>query len=69
MHGEIRNENKTLMGKSEGNRPLGDLNVDGRRILTWILRKTDVMWPGFIRFRRGVNGRALVSTVFHLRGS
>ena len=36
-----------LVGGPEGKRPLGDLGVEGRIILRWILRKLDVgLWTG-----------------------
>jgi len=34
---------RVLVGKPEGNRPLGRSDVDGRIILRWIFRK----WEGF----------------------
>jgi hypothetical protein len=36
---EIRNAVKILVGRPEGKRPRGDLRVDGRIILRWILKK------------------------------
>ena len=36
-----------LLGKPEGNRPLGDLGVDGCIILRWISKRWDVgIWTG-----------------------
>jgi hypothetical protein len=38
---------RVVVGKPEGKRPLGDLGVDGRIILRWILRNRDVgVWNG-----------------------
>jgi hypothetical protein len=37
--GEMRNICTVLIGKTEGNRPLGDLDVARRIILKWILEK------------------------------
>jgi hypothetical protein len=37
--GVKRNEYRVLVGKPEGKRPLGDLDVGGRVILRWILEK------------------------------
>jgi len=36
---EQRCASRVLVGKPEEKRPLGDLAVDGREILTWILKK------------------------------
>ena len=41
---EGRGVHKVLVGKSEGKRPLGDQEVDGRIILRWIFRK----WEGVV---------------------
>jgi hypothetical protein len=38
-HGANRNACRVLMGKPEGNRPLGRLDVSGRIIFKWILEK------------------------------
>ena len=54
MYGENRNVYKVLVGKSEGNSPLGNPGEDGRIILRWILRKWDVgAWIGPIWLRVG----------------
>jgi hypothetical protein len=37
--GVMRNGYNILVGKSEGKRPLGDLGIDGKIILEWILGK------------------------------
>ena len=42
--GEGRGVHRVLVGKSEGKRPLGDPDVDGRIILRWIFRK----WEGVV---------------------
>jgi hypothetical protein len=42
--GEGRGVHRVLVGKPEGKRPLGDLDVDGRIILRWIFRK----WEGAV---------------------
>ena len=42
--GEGRGVHRVLVGKSEGKRPLGDPDVDGRIILGWIFRK----WEGVV---------------------
>jgi hypothetical protein len=39
MHGEKRKTYVILVGKSEGKRPLEDLDVGGRIILRWILER------------------------------
>jgi hypothetical protein len=45
----------------------GDLDVDGRIILKWIINKQSVMWNGYIRLRIGSKRRILMSTVMKLR--
>jgi hypothetical protein len=37
--GEKRDAYKILVGKPEGSRPLGTLDVDGRIIFGWILER------------------------------
>jgi len=39
--GDMRNAYKILVGKPEGKNHSGDLGVDGKIILEWILRKWD----------------------------
>jgi hypothetical protein len=41
-HGAKRNVYRVLVGKSEGKRPLGKIDVGGRIILKWVLR--EVRW-------------------------
>jgi len=46
-----------LVGKPEGNRPLGRPGVDWKIILRWIFRKWDVVgWTGLIWLRIGKGG-------------
>jgi hypothetical protein len=45
----MRNAYKILVGKSEGKRPLGNIGVDGRIILDWMLGKWS--WTGFTWLR------------------
>jgi hypothetical protein len=37
--GKLRNGYKILVGRPEANRPIKDLDVDGKIILEWILGK------------------------------
>jgi hypothetical protein len=47
--GEIRNAYNILVGKPEGKNHLEDLDVDGKIILEWILRKQGGrVWTGCI---------------------
>jgi hypothetical protein len=39
--GEERGVHRLLVGKPEVKRPLGDPDVDGRKILRWIFRKLE----------------------------
>jgi hypothetical protein len=49
-----------LVGKPEGERPLGDQGVDGRIILRWIFRKWVVgVWTKLGWLRIGTGGRHL----------
>ena len=61
---------RVLVGKSEGKRPLGDLDLDGWIILEWISRRWDVSiwtWIGLAQDRD--RWRTLVSVVMNLRFS
>jgi hypothetical protein len=50
--GYMRNAFKVLVGRHEGNRPMGDLGIDRRILLKWILKKLVItMWNEFIWFR------------------
>ena len=54
---ERRSVYRVLVGKPEGNRPLGDSGVDGMIILRWIFRNWDVgVWTGSNWFRIGTGG-------------
>jgi hypothetical protein len=55
--GEERGVYRALVGKSEGKRPLGRPDVDGRIILRWILRKLEgVVGTGWSWLRIGTGG-------------
>ena len=55
--GEGRDVYSVLVGKTEGNRPLGDPGVDGRIIFRWIFRELDVgAWTGSRWLRIGAGG-------------
>ena len=58
---EGRGVHKVLVGKSEGKRPLGDEDIDGRRIiLRWIFRKWEgVVGTGWSWLRIGTGGGRL----------
>jgi hypothetical protein len=57
--GEIRNVYKILVGKPEPDY-LGDLGIDGKRVLEWILGKWGgKVWTGFIWYRIGTSGGLL----------
>jgi hypothetical protein len=66
---EKRTSYKTLVGKPEGNRPLGrprrrwedNIKTDLRE------RQDGVVWTGMIRLRLGTGGGGLVNTVMNLR--
>jgi len=52
--GEKRGVYKVLVGKPQGNRPLGDPGIEGIIILSWIFRKWDVgVWTGLSWLRIG----------------
>jgi len=54
--GERKGVYRVLMGKPERER-LGDPDVDGKIILTWIFRKWDVgVWTGSSWLRIGTGG-------------
>jgi hypothetical protein len=58
--GKVRNAYNTLVGKPERKRPLGDLDVDGKMTLEWILWKSGLkVWIGCIWLRIGTSGRLL----------
>ena len=51
---------RVLVGKSEGKRPLGRQDVDGRTILRWIFRKWEgVVGTGWSWLRIGKSGGPL----------
>jgi hypothetical protein len=55
-----RNAYRVLVGKSEGKRPVGALDVGGRIILKWIVEKYDgVVWIGFVWLSIGISGGLL----------
>jgi hypothetical protein len=57
--GAKMNAYRILVGKPEGKRPLGNLDVGGR-ILKWTLGKQDgVVWTGLIWLRVGTSGGLL----------
>jgi hypothetical protein len=49
-----------LVGISEGNKPLEDVDIDKSLILKWIVRKYNwSLWTGFIWHKIGTNGGLL----------
>jgi hypothetical protein len=55
-HVKTRNEYRILMGKPQGKRLLGDLDVGGRIILKWILERWDcLVWIELMWLRIGIN--------------
>jgi hypothetical protein len=56
-----------LKGKLEGKRPLGNLDVDGRIILKWILQKYKEVWTRYIWLRIETGNWLFVPTVMNLR--
>jgi hypothetical protein len=55
--GKGRGVHRVLVGKPEGNRPMGDPDIDGRIILRWNCRKWDVVvWTGWSWLRIGPGG-------------
>jgi len=58
LMGERREVYSVLVGKTEGKRPLARKYLDGRIILRWIFRKSDVTtWTGLIWLKIGTGGR------------
>jgi hypothetical protein len=58
--GQIRNAHKFFVGKTEGKKPLEDLDVDVKITLEWILRKQGgKVWTRFIWLRIGTSGGLL----------
>jgi hypothetical protein len=58
--GKKRNAYSILVGKPEGKRPLGNLDVRGRIILEGILQRYDgVVWTGLIWLRIATSGGSL----------
>jgi hypothetical protein len=58
---------KFVVGNLKGRDHLGELGVDGRLTLKWILKEEGLkMWTGFISLRLGTSG-ALVFKVTKLR--
>jgi hypothetical protein len=58
--GERRGTYGVLVGKLEGKSHLEDIGVDGRILLTWILKKSvGRAWTGLILLRTGTSGRPL----------
>jgi len=54
--GEGRSVHRVLVGKPEGKRPLGDLDVDGRIILGWTFEKWEGLETGWSWLRIGTDG-------------
>jgi hypothetical protein len=61
----VRYAYKILVGKTEGKRPLGDLGIDGRKILRMEIGRESVDWMHLAQDRD--QGRALVYTEMNLR--
>jgi len=54
--GEGRGVHRVLVGKPEGKRPLGDLDIDGRIILSWISWKWEGVETGWSWLRIETDG-------------
>jgi hypothetical protein len=57
--GEKKNAYRLLVGKAEGKRPLGRLDVGGWIILGCILESWDGVMTGLVWLRRGTVGELL----------
>jgi hypothetical protein len=60
IHGREEKCIQSLVGKLEGERPLGRPRCIWKVILKWILKEYDgLMWTGIIWLRIGISGRLL----------
>ena len=66
MYGGEKRLYRALLGKPEGERPLGRPRLGGRIVLRWIFRKWDVeVWTRLSWLRIGAHGGALVNVVMN----